>query len=533
MAVRHPSLSPKASQQSLMSSASPTHSATVASAEASSLVQAPAPHRRSLLGEILDWMLAPLFLLWPMSVAITYVVAQDIANTPYDKSLRSALAVLSEQIEWPANGSTGTASDNSANRLSATHITTPSLTLSPLTRVALRSQDSEGVFWKAQLVHQMPTGLVDGQIIGGDTALPSPKATPELRPGQIYYRDETLGGFEVRVAYLWAQNIRNPAGDLVLLVVAEGREARVELANAIIKGVIIPQFLVLPIAVLLIWFGLSRGVAPINALQRRLRARRPDDLSAIDEQTTPVEITPLVTAMNDLLGRLSGNIEAQRRFVADAAHQLKTPLAGLRSQAELALKSAPNQEIEENLRKIVSGTARATRLINQLLLMASAENPDRVQLVPLDLNSLARQVTEEWVPQALDRGIDLGFEGIDDVAMIRGHALLISEALNNLIDNALRYAPYSGHVTVCIDVTSTDVSLAVQDNGPGIPPDERERIFDRFYRVLGTQTHGSGLGLAIVKEIAQKHHAKLSVSAANTTANPPGTRFTLTFKRQR
>ena len=497
---------------------SPDKAEATTSAPIRSPADAPATHRRSLLGEILDWMLAPLFLLWPMSVAITYVVAQDIANTPYDRSLKSALAVLSEQIEWPTDSYSGTSEDNPTTRTLLANIEMPSLTLSPLTRVALRSQDSEGVFWKAQLVHQMPAGLIDGQIIGGDTALPSPNATPDIRPGKIYYRDETLGGFEVRLAYLWAQNIRNPSGDLVLLVVAEGREARVDLANAIIKGVIIPQFLVLPIAVLLIWFGLSRGVAPINALQRRLRARRPDDLSAIDEQTTPVEITPLVTAMNDLLGRLSGNIEAQRRFVADAAHQLKTPLAGLRSQAELALKSAPNQDIEENLRKIVSGTTRATRLINQLLLMASAENPDRMQLVPLDLNELARQTTEEWVPQALDRGIDLGFEGIEGQALIRGHALLMTEVLNNLIDNALRYAPYSGHVTVGIVATGTEVSLIVEDNGPGIPPDERTRVFDRFYRVLGTQTHGSGLGLAIVKEIAQKHHASVSIGSANAIA---------------
>ena len=472
-------------------------------------------YRRSLLGEILDWMLAPLFLLWPMSVAITYVVAQDIANTPYDRGLRSALAVLSEQIKWTDQQRA------------------PTLSLSPLTRVALRSQDSEGVFWKAQLIHQMPSGLITGQVIGGDPALPSPPSRVDMRPGQIYYKDETLSGFEVRLAYLWAQNTRNPTDDLVLLVVAEGREARIELANAIIKGVIIPQFLVLPVAVLLIWFGLSRGVAPINALQQRLRARRPDDLSSIDEQTTPAEITPLVAAMNDLLSRLSGNIEAQRRFVADAAHQLKTPMAGLRSQAELALKSAPNQQIEENLRKIVAGTARATRLINQLLMMASAENPDHLQLVPLDANELARQVTEDWVPVALERGVDLGFEGSHEPANIRGHTLLLTEALNNLIDNALRYAPYSGQVTVIVSLSSTQVSISVEDNGLGIAPSDRERIFDRFYRVLGTQTHGSGLGLAIVKEIAQKHQAQVSVETAQPGRNPPGTRFNLTFARQR
>lgn len=474
-------------------------------------------YRRSLLGEILDWMLAPLFLLWPMSVAITYVVAQDIANTPYDRGLRSALAVLSEQIEWP-NGGEGQ----------------PILPLNPLTKVALRTHDSEGVFWKAQVVLYTGDGQVDGPVIGGDAALPTPKLDYEdIRPGRVEYMDQTINGFDVRLAYQWAYNQRFPNDDLVLLMVAEGREPRVEMANAIIKGVIIPQFLVLPVAVLLIWFGLSRGVAPINALQRRLRARRPDDLSAIDEHATPAEITPLVTAMNDLLLRLSGNIEAQRRFVADAAHQLKTPLSGLRLQAELALKSAPNAETEENLHKIVAGTARATRLINQLLLMATAENPDQVQLVPLDLTKLARQVTEEWVEQALARGIDLGFEDTQEPAMIRGQSLLLSEALNNLIDNALRYAPYSGHVTVSVKLSDTEVRLIVEDNGPGISVEERERIFDRFYRVLGTQTHGSGLGLAIVKEVAQKHQARVTVDSVHPTSMPAGTRFTLTFKRAR
>jgi len=465
-------------------------------------------YRRSLLGEILDWMLAPLFLLWPMSVAITYVVAQDIANTPYDRNLANALTVLTHQIEWSRNE------------------TPPTLTITPATRVALRTGDSEGIFWKAE--------VLGGPVISGDQALPSPEPPATiswLNAGDPGFRDLSLRGHDVRLAYTWVLNPTNPTAKPVLLVVAEGRESRVALANAIIKGVIIPQFLVLPIAALLIWFGLSRGVAPINALQRRLRARRPDDLSAIDEHATPSEITPLVTAMNDLLARLSGNVEAQRRFVADAAHQLKTPLAGLRTHAELALKSAPNQDIEESLRKIVNGTVQATRLINQLLLMATAENPDSLQRVPLDLKALAREVTEQWVPRALAAGIDLGFEAPESPAWIRGQALLLSEALNNLIDNALRYAPYEGHVTVSVKETAQTVSVSVQDNGLGIPEHERERVFDRFYRVLGTQSHGSGLGLAIVKEIAQRHQAQVTVTTPQLDQTPTGTCITLIFSR--
>lgn len=469
---------------------------------------APTSRRRSLLGEILDWMLAPLFLLWPMSVAITYVVAQGIANTPYDRSLSSALAILSHQIEW------------------ATDTELPLLKISSPARIALRTRDNEGVFWKAQ--------IVNGPVISGDDALPTPAMPSDLDLGKIYFSDQTIGGYEVRLAYQWLANpehsTRQPdQQQRVLLMAAEGRENRVALASDIIKGVIIPQFLVLPVAALLIWFGLSRGVAPINALQKRLRHRNPDDLSAIEDHATPVEIAPLVNAMNDLLSRLSSSVDAQRRFVADAAHQLKTPLAGLRSQAELALKAAPNDPVADNLRKIVAGTARATRLINQLLLMASAEHPDAIEQPRLNATQLAREVTEQWVPTAMKRGIDLGFESNQDTAWIRGHALLLTEALNNLIDNALRYAPSNSQVTVAVHASLSQVTLSVQDDGPGIDPADRERIFDRFFRVLGTQTHGSGLGLAIVKEIAQRHQAEITVQPAHPTQNPPGTRFALTF----
>ena len=459
-------------------------------------------HRRSLLGEILDWMLAPLFLLWPMSVAITYVVAQDIANAPFDRSLNNALELLEHQIEW-------------AEPL-------PELSLSIPAKIAMRTRENEGIFWKAQ--------VVDGPIISGESALPSPEMPQNWTAGDVYHRDESVSGYNLRLAYTWVRSPLDPATS-VLLVAAEGTESRVELANNIIKGVIIPQFLVLPLAVLLVWFGLSRGVAPINALQQRLRSRRPDDLSAIEDTSTPLEITPLVVAMNDLLARLSGNIESQRRFVADAAHQLKTPLAGLRTQAELALKTASDTQTQQNLHKIVASTERATRLINQLLLMATAEHPEKIERQPVDVGALARQVCEQWVPAALESGIDLGYEGPEYPVMIQGQAILLTEALNNLIDNALRYVPNGGHVTIGVNTTLGHVELLVRDDGPGISSADQERIFDRFYRVLGSSAHGSGLGLAIVKEITQRHHAKIRVEDANPLQTPPGTQFTITFDR--
>ena len=225
------------------------------------------PIRRSLLGEILDWMLAPLFLLWPMSVAITYVVAQNIANVPYDHSLANALKVLGQQVEI----------DN--GRLV--------LRLSAPARLALRTRENDGVFWKVI--------APNGEYLGGDAELPTPERTPIHKSNTVYYRDEPMREFEIRVAYMWLDTGLRGEAD-VLLVAAETLERRSKLANDIIKGVIIPQFFVLPIAVLLVWFGLSRGVAPINRLQQRLRARRPDDLSPIDEHAAPTEIGPLVAA---------------------------------------------------------------------------------------------------------------------------------------------------------------------------------------------------------------------------------------------
>ena len=464
-----------------------------------------APPQRSLLGEILDWMLAPLFLLWPMSVAITYVVAQHLANVPYDQALANDLRLLAHQMR---------AEDGHAV-----------LRLADGVREALHAGETESVSWLV-----LGNG---GEYLGGDRALPLPAPLGPPQPGTVFYADDVTRGFGVRLAYTWADlgqaGVRPP-----LIIVAETAEKRSQLANDIIKGVIIPQFAVLPIAMLLVWFGLTRGVAPLNALQQRLRSRRPNDLSPIDERAAPSEIAPLVGAMNELLDRLSANVATQRRFVADAAHQLKTPLAGLRTQAELALRDASAGEMQSSLRQLVAGSERATRLVNQLLLLARAEHPDAAGLVRCDLNALAREQTLNWVPQALARRIDLGFEEADERVRIQGNFILLAELLNNLVDNALRYTPRGGRVTVRVGPGGPGGTpravLEVEDSGPGIPPAERERVFDRFYRVLGTQCDGSGLGLAIVREIAEKHHADVVIDEPpGADPNQPGTLIRVVF----
>lgn len=466
-----------------------------------------ARHQRSLFGEILNWMLAPLILMWPVSVVITYFGAQNIANAPYDRALANTLLMLTQQVRKVND--------------------TAALDLADSTQAILRGDETDSIFYLV-LGH-------DDQLLGGDRELPLPAGMDRPLPGVIQYRDATLRGFDIRVAYTWV-DLRIPDTRPVLVEVAETLGKRAQLANQIVRGVIIPQLIILPVAILMVWFGLTRGIRPLNALQARLRARRPDDLSPIATREVPQEITPLVAAMNDLLARQADNVQAQRRFVADAAHQLKTPLAGLRTQAELALRNASPQDIETCLHHLIDGSERATRLVNQLLALARAEDSTvpSLERVPVDLQAIAREQTLARVHDAMTHGIDLGLEGDETPVMVAGNALLLGELASNLIDNALRYTPRGGTVTVRVHATDTLALLEVEDSGPGIAPDERERVFDRFYRVLGTAAEGSGLGLAIVREIAQRHGADVALgdNPLAPEGGPPGTRFTVTLPRE-
>jgi signal transduction histidine kinase len=288
------------------------------------------------------------------------------------------------------------------------------------------------------------------------------------------------------------------------------------------------------VAVLLVWFGLTRGLAPLAFLQARIRARKPDDLSPIDPSAAPDEISPLVVSFNELLARQAQSLQTQQRFLADAAHQMKTPLAGLRTQAELAMRETDPQELRRTLRHIARSTERATHLANQLLALARAEHhassPGAFQVI--NLTPLAIEVVRDHVPDAIARSLDLGFEGVEEPVRIVAAPLLVQELLRNLVDNALRYTPANGTITVRVRKDGDSAFLEVEDNGPGIPEAERQRVFDRFYRILGTNVDGSGLGLAIVREIAAQHEALVRLSANPSAAEngPPGILISVEFQ---
>jgi two-component system, OmpR family, sensor histidine kinase TctE len=476
--------------------------------------------QRSLFGEILDWMLAPLLLLWPMSLALTYVVAQNIANHPYDRDLGEMAHTVARQIVFePMAGGGGRVS----------------LRLPEVAAEVLRTDDIDRVYFRVVGAR--------GEHVAGDAELAPPDEKPA--PQELRFRDDEIQSEPVRVAYLWV-----PVGDadkaLSLVQVAETLGKRSRLATEIIKGVIIPQFVILPVAVLLVWLALARGIRPLNELQQRIRRRRSEDLSPIDEREAPEEVAPLVAAINDLLARLDHSIGAQRHFLADAAHQLKTPLAGLRTQAELAQREidAGQQDprsLKRSLQQIAHSSQRAAHMVNQLLAMARAEDKESAQRkVEVRLSRLAREVVRDFVPRAMDKRIDLGYEGPDGDdtnTRLLGQPLLIRELIRNLVDNALQYTPAGGEVTVRVtpDPFGQVVVLQVEDSGPGIAEAERELVFQPFYRALDTQTDGSGLGLAIVKEIASQHGIVVTISdsrARSTAAGAghgPGALFTLRF----
>lgn len=465
--------------------------------------------QRSLFGEILDWMLTPLLLLWPVSLALTWLVAQSIAGKPFDRALEYNVQALAQLVTVQTQRA--------------------SFNLPQPAREILRADDSDQVYYQV-LGPQ-------GDLLSGERDFPLPPEDQRPQPGETLLRDDEFRGLDVRVAYTWVQV---PGATPALVQVGETREKRSVLATEIIKGVMLPQLVILPLAVLLVWLALVRGIKPLSQLEERIRARKPDDLSPLDEKVVPLEVAPLVSSVNDLLTRLKDSIATQKRFLADAAHQLKTPLAGLRMQADLAQRELVDaDQLKQSLKQIGRSSIRATHTVNQLLALARAESSGNTLVrQPCDLAALSIEAVRDTVPRAMEKHLDLGYDGAQPGTpgvKLQGNPTLLKEMIRNLLDNAVAYTPSSaqqpGVVTarVLSDPFGNAPVLQVEDTGPGIPVAERELVFQPFYRALGTNVDGSGLGLPIVLEIARQHGATIEIEDARAGHNPPGTRVTLRF----
>ena len=467
--------------------------------------------QRSLFSEILDWMLTPLLLLWPISLLLTWLVAQGVAGKPFDRALEYNVGELARLV---------TVSGRQVQ-----------FVLPLPARQLLRADESDTVYYQVLGAR--------GEFLSGERSLPLPAEDEAPFFGAVRIRDGQYLGNDIKLAYTWVQ-LALPGSKPVLIQVAETLDKRTVLATEIVKGVMLLQYIILPLAVVLVWLGLAYAIKPLNRLEERIRARKPDDLSPLDEHSVPLEVAPLVSSVNDLLLRLKSSVAQQKRFLADAAHQLKTPLAGLRMQADLAQRAgASTDDLKQSLRQIGSASVRATHTVNQMLALARAESSSSAMASQTcDLAQLTIDVVQDCLPRAMDKQIDLGYEGArpgaDGVAL-EGNPTLLMELIRNLLDNAINYTPSSaqfpGIVTarVLVDPFGKVLLLQVEDSGPGIAVPERELVFKPFYRTLGTEVDGSGLGLTIVQEIALLHRATVGLEDARPGGGPPGSRFTVRF----
>ena len=438
----------------------------------------------TLRRQVLAWVSIPLGILWIVSAYIDYDIAKRYVNVAYDRALLESALDIGRQVRVLRG---------------RIYVDLPEVAI--------------------QMLRTRETGQLYYMVIGPDrefvTGEPDIKPAPPSPSGQAHYYDDRYRGQAVRVAAIQIPVETEDLRGEVTVQVVESVQPRIELIRELSLGFALPQAFVAMLAFVVIWFSVSRALAPLATLRQEIEQRSHLDLSPLPVAHVPSEVRPLVESMNALLHRLSAALSAQQRFIADAAHQLRTPIAGLRTQTELALRQSAPDEVRATLTQLQTAAERTTHLVNQLLSLARAEpSAEHTQtLARLDVIDLARATTTEWVPRALARDIDLGFEGPAAPAPVHGDDFLLREMLGNLIDNAIRYTQRGGHVTVRVAHAYPAVEISVEDNGPGIPESERDAVLERFHRVLGTGVEGCGLGLAIVREIVLRHGGQIHLRA--------------------
>ena len=351
---------------------------------------------------------------------------------------------------------------------------------------------------------------------------------------RVYYSHphKTLPGL-VQIGY---NTITTPEGNWrvfaaqlnsLVIQVAQPLKVRNQMALRTAMHVLMPLGALLPVLTLLIWILVSRGLAPLDRLAKAVATRSPRALEPLSEQKAPEEVLPLVRSLNDLLARLAEALTAQRAFIADAAHELRTPIAAMQLQAQLVERAGSKEEALTSIADLKTGIQRASHAVSQLLTLAR-QDPDMAAkpYVSVSLAELARSVVGDQIALAGAKDIDLGIEEADDKAIVLGDTEGLRILLTNLVENAVRYTPMGGQVDVHVSCEDGGPVIEVSDTGPGIPLKDQARVFDRFYRGEATTEPGTGLGLAIVKTIADRHGAKIELS----NAEPNGLRVRVVFK---
>jgi len=322
-------------------------------------------------------------------------------------------------------------------------------------------------------------------------------------------------GFSTVQARGTSYRLFSVAAGAQVIQVAQDLAARRQMAGTLALRTVSPIVLLVPLLMLLVWWVVSASLAPVSRVRQQVAARQADELGELGEQDLPDEIRPLVHELNLLFHRVRQAFDAQKNFVADAAHELRSPLAALKLQVEGLRRAADDSAREVAVNRLSAGIDRATRLMEQLLVLARQQASSAVDAKtgPVDLTALARLVVADLAAPALLRRIDLGLVQADEGVVI-GHEDALRVLLRNLLDNAIKYTPVGGTVNLAIQRREGQTVLTIDDSGPGIAAQDGQRVLDRFYRVSGAQGNGSGLGLAIVKTIAHLHHATLSIDSS-------------------
>lgn len=454
-----------------------------------------AERRRSLSSTLLVRALVPLAAIWLIGALLMLYVMRVVVASAFDHELADTALALSSAVR--------------------TRDGRPEVELGSRTLDLMLFSETEELFF----------AVVDGagRLVAGHQGLaPSPVARgegPTLQDGRY-------GGRDVRIATFTLDS--SAGGAPVTIAVAETMRRRQEAERVIYFYIFLPQVVLLGLLALLTRAGVRRALAPLQRLHDEIEMRSADDLRRLETDPPTREGHRLATAINELMDRLGRSIAAQKGFVGDAAHQLRTPLARLKATAEYALRQQDATEWRDALERTLASADSSVRLVNQLLALARADEAsvERLPLEECDLVELARDATMPFVPTALKKNIDLGFETTLDRATVQAVPPLLGELVANLVDNAVRYTQAGGRITVRVARDDAKTILTVADNGPGIPPDEQARIFERFHRGPDVTEEGSGLGLAIVRAYASLMNAGVSVRSG---ATEPGTTAEVIF----
>jgi len=435
--------------------------------------------RRQLIVRMLSMMLPLFILLW----VIAHFSSQYFINTEFDRSLVRRTYALADRVEV-LHGQV-------------------QVDLPVAARELLLFDQEDMIFHR----------IIDPQsrVIEGERKMPPLPGKEDIKPGQLILYDGILDGEKVRVAAFALSLQGTSANGVALIQVGETLSRRSEMADRATLAIVMPMLLMTLTAAAAIAYGVGRGLEPVSQLRERLSGRQAFDLSPVPLEGTPAELKPFMDEINSLLQRLSEAIESQSRFVADAAHQLRTPIAGIRAQAEAALAGAGPADAQHALTRIAHSAQTMGDLVQKLLILARVEAAENtLHLNRLDSGEVVRAVAREWAPQALAKGVEIGFEMEGREAWVMGEAQLLREMLANLIDNALRYG--GTRITLTVRSSGQGVTWLVADNGPGIPESQRTAVFAPFHRLSGG-VDGAGLGLTIVQRIAHLHDAVVTLEA--------------------